>query len=545
MRSPLSRTLNDLLDEVAGTNPNRPAFYWQSQVVSYGRWQEQSQAVAGALTGLGLRRGDAVGLLVSNRPEWLFAAFGAWRRGCTVVPFSTWSRTWDLEYLLGHPGLSVLVTLGALRNQNYLEELRVLVPELWLAAPGEWRSERFPELKHVVVVGDEVPRGALAYDAWLRDAGLRPWADLPPGDGPSAIDVACVLYTSGSTSRPKAVQLQHYAMIENGFNIGERQRMGSADRVWLPVPLFWSYGSSNALMATLTHGAALVLQEVFDASKALELIEHHACTVAYTLPTITQALISHPNFQPEQVRSLAKGLTIGLPEDVRKAAEVLGIRGICNIYGATETYGNCCVTSADDPLSLRMETQGEPLPGVTIRIRHPESGEFLPANTPGEIWVSGYITPGYLRDQATTAALSAAEGFFRTGDLGQLDSSGRLHFLGRISEVIKTKGINVSPLEIEEFICRHTAVAEAAVIGVADAEDGQVAVAFVVPKAGGDLSADAIRSYCLAHIARYKVPALVVICDALPKTATNKLVRKELVQEATQRYQKAQEELLS
>ena len=192
---------------------------------------------------------------------------------------------------------------------------------------------------------------------------------LAPGDGASAADDALILYTSGSSARPKAVRLQHYAIIENGFNIGERMGLGPEDRVLLAPPLFWAYGACNALPATLSHGAALVLQERFEAGEWIGLVERHRCTAAYTLPSITGAVLRHPEFAPERVASLRTGLMIGSPEEVRIAAERLGAAEICNIYGSTETYGNCCVTPHDWRLDRRMKGQGPPLPGMRLRSR--------------------------------------------------------------------------------------------------------------------------------------------------------------------------------
>ena len=150
---------------------------------------------------------------------------------------------------------------------------------------------------------------------------------IAPGDGASAADDALILYTSGSSARPKAVRLQHYAIIENGFNIGERMGLGPEDRVLLAPPLFWAYGACNALPATLSHGAALVLQERFAAGEWIGLVERHRCTAAYTLPSITGAVLRHPEFAPERVASLRTGLMIGSPEEVRIAAERLGAAG--------------------------------------------------------------------------------------------------------------------------------------------------------------------------------------------------------------------------
>jgi fatty-acyl-CoA synthase len=293
--------------------------------------------------------------------------------------------------------------------------------------------------------------------------------------------------------------------------------------------LFWIYACGNALPATFSHGATLVLQAQFDADEAIDLIDRHRCTSIYTLPAMTRALVRSEKFAPARTRSLRTGLTIGSPSDVETAATTLGARDICNIYGATEIYGNCCVTPCDWPLERRMNCQGPPLPGVTVRIVDPETRAVLPQGEIGEAEVAGYRTPGYAGASAEyTAKAVTADGFFRTGDLGFLDKEGNFHFASRSSEIIKRSGINVSPAEIEEHLQRYGGVHQAGVVGAPDEEKGEIIVAFVVPQPGASLEPDAIRQYCRSLLSSYKVPDRVEICTSLPSTETGKIARRQL-----------------
>lgn len=527
MKPPFSRTLFDLLREQAEHYPDREAVVAGGHRATFAQWAEAAGRVAMGLHDLGIRRGDTVGLLANNRVEWLQTCFGAAALGAPVAAFNTWAKAWDLDHMLSHSGCQVLVTLDRLGNQDFMAYLRELLPELWSGPAGTWKAQRYPHLREVIVIGEDVPPGARPFSTWF-DPARRTTPVPQPGAGVSAGDVAFILYTSGSTARPKAVPLLHYAAIENGFNIGERQGLTPEDRVWLSSPLFWSYGAANGLMAALTHGAALVLQGLFEPGEALRLIETERCTSIYTLPNITHALVEHRDFRPERTRSLRTGLTIGLPEDVRLVADVLGAREVCNIYGSTETYGNCCVTPHTLPLDVRLACQGPPLPGMTIRIVDPESGGPLPAGQIGEVEVSGYVTPGYIGDPEESAGAFTHDGFLRTGDMGWLDEEGMFHFFARAKEMIKTGGINVSPLEVEEFLSTHAAVEQAAVVGGPDPVRGEVVVAFVVLRPGAGATPEDLREYCRRNIASYKAPALVVISETLPKTDTGKLARREL-----------------
>jgi fatty-acyl-CoA synthase len=356
---------------------------------------------------------------------------------------------------------------------------------------------------------------------------------LPPGEGPSAADDAVIIYTSGSSSRPKAVPLAQYGIIENGFNIGERQGYRPGERVLLAPPLFWSFGCANAMSATLTHGGTLVLQPRFEAAEAITLIERHGCTALYTLASITAAIVSHATFSRRRVATLRTGLTIGSPQDLIAAATVLGAREICNVYGQTESYGNCCVAPHDWPLDKRANCQGPPLPGVRLRIVHPETGAILPVGEVGLIEVRGYVMRGYLGSSASqNAAAFADDGFFRTGDSGHLTEAGELVFAGRVSEMIKKGGINISPAEVEDVLMRHPDVAQVGVVGIPDRQQGELLAAFVVARPGTTPTPAELVAHCRAVASRYKVPDFIEICEELPVTNTGKLMRRDLKQMA-------------
>lgn len=519
MEAPFSRTLADLIFEQAERCGPRPAVIWHDQVISYAELRDRAARVAASLRAKGIVRGDRVGLLINNRPDWLEAFFGTMIAGGVVVAFSTWSTADELDWLLRDSDATVLIALDRFGDNDFAAALRRLVPE---AGRGHrWRSARYPALREIVLLGDGFDR--------LRAAA--PMARQAPGIGPSTADDAIIIYTSGSSSRPKSVPLSHSGIIENGFNIGERQGYRPDERVLLAPPLFWSYGSANAMSAAFTHGAALVLQSRFEPGEAIDLIERHRCTALYTLPAITSAIVSHPSFRSERVRSLRTGLTIGTPQDVMTAATVLGAAEICNVYGQTESYGNCCVTPHDWPLERRAACQGPPLPGVQVRIVDAETGAELPSGEEGMIEVRGYIMRGYLGSSATqTADTITPDGFFRTGDMGRMLPDGTISFSGRVTEMIKKGGINISPAEVEDVLMRHDTVALAGVVGVPDPTHGELLAAFVVAKPGATLRPDELAAHCRSLASRYKVPDFIEVRDSLPVTVTGKLMRRELKQ---------------
>ena len=523
MRPPFSRTLFDLVCEQAEHFPRHMAVIDGDRQITYADLADGAGRIGGALRARGIGRGDRVGILINNRVEWLEACLGATALGAVAVPFSTWSKPEELAFLLADSEVVALIAVDAFGGQDFAAALAAPMPA--------------PQLRLVVMLGGTGQPRWIGYDAFR--AGAAPLGPLPPGDGAGAGDDALILYTSGSSARPKAVRLTQSAIIENGFNIGERMRLSPDDRVLLAPPLFWAYGACNALPATVSHGATLVLQGRFEPGEWLSLVERHRVTAVYTLPSITGAVLRHPDFRPQRMASLRTGLMIGSAQEVRIAAEALGVAQICNIYGATEIYGNSCVTPCDWPLARRIAGQGPPLPGVRLRIVDPDSGAALPAGMTGAIEVAGYVTPGYSGASAErnaaafTAPDLAGNRYFRTGDLGFVDAEGSFHFVARDADIIKRAGINVSPAEIESLLLQHPGVAQAAVVGAEAGELGEAIVAFVVAEPGAELAAEALRAHCRGLASSYKVPDRIAIVTALPVTETGKLHRRALRDAAT------------
>lgn len=517
MQAPFSRTIYELLLEQAGRRPDAPAVIDKGLTTSFATLTGRAGRVATALREAGVQRGEPVGLLAANCVEWLEIAYGVAALGAILVPFSTWSTADELDFLISDSGVRRMFAVGRVGQQDFATPL--------LRACHDGR------LDQIIAVGTAPIDGATPF------AGFAPGAmafQAAPGDAASASDTYVVLYTSGSSNRPKAVPLAHYATIENGFNIGERQGLGPNDRVLISIPLFWSYGAANALPAVLSHGAAMVLQSRFEPGEALDLIERHQCTGLYTLPAMTNALLAHPSFARSRTRSLRAGVTIGAPQDVVKAATELGADSICNIYGSTESYGNCCVTPHDWPLERRASCQGPPLPGVLLRIRDGDSGALLPPGSVGQLEVTGYLTPGYRGNSAQhNTQVFTDDGWFRTGDLGSLTADGYLQYAGRSSEMIKRAGINVSPAEVEEVLQQHPDVGLAGVTGAPDARRDEIIVAFVVPRPGVNVDPRRLVEHCRTKLSGYKVPDKIVVSAALPLTATGKLMRRELKAMAT------------
>jgi fatty-acyl-CoA synthase len=519
---PTSRTIPALIDEQAVRFGAREALVGGDERYTYAALRDNVRAFAKGLHALGVRRGDHVAILMGNRAAWVIADLAICALGAVMVAVNTWVTARELCYVLAHSDAKLLIASDHFLKYDYFAMLAELEP---LAAA-------LPRLERIVHVGERGYKDSLPFAAVYQLGRAVPDAEIERAARTvDPRDVCYLLYTSGSTSTPKGVQLQHFALIENMWHIGERMHVTERDRLWLAVSLFWGLGCENALMNVLTHGGCVVLQEHFEAGEALRLIEGERCTLFYGTPNMVQALAEHPDRPARDLSSLRSGGTVGTPEQIRRVVE-LGAREICNIYGLTETYGNCAVTDAAEPLEVRTTSVGRPLPDVELRIVDPENGRPLAAGEVGEIRVKGYLTVGYYKDEDKNRAAFDAHGYFITGDLGLLDDAGRLYFRGRIKEMIKTGGINVAPAEVEETLMAHPAVRLACVTGVPDARRDEVIAALVVCEAGRSVAEADLLAHCRRALAAYKIPRLVKFVNEsdLPLTVTGKLQKNRLAE---------------
>jgi fatty-acyl-CoA synthase len=521
MPMPSSRTVPALLTEQAERFPDNEALVAGDVRYTYRTLREAVRAFAKGLMALGFGRGSRIAILMGNKPEWVVADLAICSIGGVMVAVNTWVTTRELAYILKHSDSDGLVMADRFLKYDYVTMMRELEP----------LAESLPCLKTVIHVGPSGLPGSIAYQDVIERGRSVPDQTIDSAAAAiSPVDVTYLLYTSGSTSTPKGVQIQHFGLIENMWNIGERMHVTDTDRLWLVVSLYWGLGCENALFNMLTHGACTVLQEHFDAGEALQIIERERCTLFYGTPNIAQALDEHPDRKHRDLSSLRSGGSTGSPEQFQRLLD-LGVREICHIYGLTETYGNCNVSDGRlDPPSKRYASVGKPLPGVDQRIVDPETLEPRPAGQVGEVQMKGYVTVGYYKDEDKNLASFTHDGYFRTGDLGFFDEEGYLYFRGRIKEMIKTGGINVAPAEVEEILMAEKAVKVAYVVGVPDAVRDEVIGAVVVVQPGASVTEEALMERCRKDLAAYKLPrAFRFVKEAdLPLTTTGKVQKNRL-----------------
>lgn len=517
---PASKTLGALIEELAAAVPDRPALTFNHRTKSYRELRDEILTAARALHASGVRKGDRVGLLLGNSFEWVVMNFAVQYLGGTMVALNSWYTSGELAYVVEHSDVSLLVMHDRILKTDYIEMIAGLAP----------LDETFPLLREIVVVGPRPLEGAVSWPAFIARAEQVSEAEvLAVCAGVDPDSVAYQLYTSGSTARPKGVMLTHRNLIDNTWEIGVRMHFGPQDVVYMPLSLFWGMGCMNMLIGPLGHRSHIVLQEQFDATEGLEIIDRYGATILAGTPNIIHAVFQHPRAGEYDLSTLAKGTPLASPEASREIIETIMPYGV-HCYGLTETHGFATVNDGNDPIDRRCTTEGRPMPGWEVRIVNPETEEVLEPGGMGEIRLRGRMMAGYYKNPEATAASYDADGWFKTGDLGMLDEEGYLSFRGRFKEMLKTGGINVAPIEVEEVIMTHPDVEEAFVTGLPDEVQGEIVAAAIIPRAGRSLTPDDIRAFCATRLAKYKQPRVIrMIGHAdVPLTTTRKVHRLRL-----------------
>ncbi|HEV3343102.1 MAG TPA: AMP-binding protein [Pirellulales bacterium] len=507
--------------------------------LTYRELAEKVDETARGLVALDLKRGDHVALWATNVPQWVILQLATARLGLVLVTINPAYRPFELRYALAQCDAKALFLVDRFKSSDYFAMLAEVCTELSASQPGCLQAADFPNLRWVVAIKGDTPEGAISWDEMCRrgasgSADVAAWqAALSPGD---AINIQ---YTSGTTGFPKAATLSHRNLLLNGYFVGQCQRFTAEDRVCVPVPFYHCFGCVLGTMCALVHGAAMIVPaESFSPSATLEAIERERATAIYGVPTMFIAQLQDESFGRRNLTSLRTGIMSGSPcpiEVMKQVVDKMGIREITIAYGQTEASPVITQTRTDDPLELRVETVGRPLPGVEVKLVDPATRQTLEDNRQGEICTRGHLVMlGYYKNEAATAAAIDAEGWLHTGDLGVRQPNGCYRITGRIKEMVIRGGENIYPREIEEFLFTHPAVEQVAVFGVPDPRFVEELCAWVKLKAGASASEDELRQFCRARLAHYKIPRYIHLVSEFPQTVTGKLQKfkmRELMME--------------
>lgn len=522
------RTLREVLDATAEARGQADAIVTDRKRFNYAQMREAAWARARALHALGIRKGDHIGILMGNNAAWVSLFWGAAIIGAVTVPVNTRFKSAELGFCLKQADVKALFLEGQFLNIDFVSFLREAEPAVEGSLPGA----NLPLLRHVVVMGDNVPKAALHWKSQFKplektvdEAAFQAAVKAVTPD-----DLLLIQFTSGTTAYPKGVMLTHTNMLRNAWAAGQRLGVVAEDRYFNCRPFYHVAGTTLSLLVALTYGCALVTLPTFEAGGALKLLDEERCTLTSGNDTLFQLMMSHETFDPKKVY-LRGGWVAAGPQTVRKIIDLMGAKAICVAYGLSEASPNVVLSDWREPEELRVNGLPKPHPGVEVRIAD-EAGNPLPPNTQGEIQVRGWnIMRGYYNNPEATAKTFTPDGWLKTGDLGTLNEDGRLAMIGRLKDVFRVGGENVAPAEVEEVLLAHPAVATSQVIGVPDARLGEVPAAYVTLKAGQEAKPDELIAWCKARCANFRVPRYLRVVESFESigmTGSGKVQKNKL-----------------
>ena len=528
----LPETLPALIRQAAAKFSAQAAIVDGAVTIGYADLLVRSQAVARSLIALGVQAGDRVAIWAPNLHEWIVAACGTHAAGAVLVPLNTRMKGGEAADILARSGARVLFCIGDFLGQYY---------------PALLVGQRPATLEHVVVLregfqADERQPGDMGWSDFMGAGSLVAPAQVQAREQALTADsTADLMFTSGTTGRPKGVMSAHGPTIRAFSTWSRVVGLQPGDRYLIVNPFFHSFGYKAGWVAAFIQGATVYPEQVFDADAVLARIAHDRISFLPGPPTLFLTMLGHPRLREFDISSLRVAVTGAAtvpPVLITRMRDELGIANVTTAYGLTECGGCATICDPGDSAETVAGTCGRALPGTEVRCAD-EAGQSVPTGQPGEVLLRGYhVMQGYFDDEAATREAIDAGGWLHTGDVGVLDERGYLRITDRLKDMFIVGGFNCYPAEIERLLADHPAIAQVAVVGVPDERMGEVGCACVVRRAGAELTPEALVAWAREHMANYKVPRHVLWCDSFPVNASNKVLKRELAQTAVARLKK-------
>lgn len=530
-----NKTLGQWLEHWATRTPDKEYLVYSDRNLRF-TWKEFNERVdrmAKGLLSIGVTHGTHVGIWATNVPDWLTFLYAGAKVGAVLVTVNTSYKQHELEYLVQNADIHTLCITDGVFDGSYIDMVYTMLPELRHSQRGFLKSERFPQLKNIVYIGQEKFRGMYntpeilllgenVDDETLQVAKAKVKCE----------DVVNMQYTSGTTGFPKGVMLTHHNIVNNGFFTGEGMKFTADDKLCCCVPLFHCFGVVLASMNVLTHGCTQVMVERFDPLLVLASVHKERCTALYGVPTMFIAELNHPIFDLFDLTCLRTGIMAGAlcpVELMRAVTEKMHITYITSVYGLTESSPGMTHTVLEDSFEVRCTTVGKEYPFTEVKIVDPETGEECPPGVQGEVCCRGYLVmKGYYNNPEATAEVIDQNGWLHSGDLGVKDEEGYYRITGRIKDMIIRGGENIYPREIEEFLYHMEAIRDVQVVAVPSQKYGEEVGAFIILRDGQTIAEEEVKDFCRGKIARHKIPKYIFFVDAFPMTGSGKIQKFKL-----------------
>ncbi|MBN2032367.1 MAG: AMP-binding protein [Deltaproteobacteria bacterium] len=526
----IRKTIGRMLNETAEKYPNQEALIHTDVAVRYNYslllWEVDRSAKG--LMNAGVEKGDRVVLWAPNIPEWVVAMLALNKIGAIFVPLDPGAGHEELLYVLVQSESKAIILARGLEDEEYVDmffSIRDKVP--FVEHAFVIATQSYPETvpwTEMTASGEDVAQEILRK----REKEIRP------------TDPAAIMYTSGTTGVPKGVVLDHLGLINKSLASTRRQGLTHEDSLCLFFPLFHMFGNTCIALSGLLTGATLVMPCLaFDPPKVLDAIYKQKCTAIYGSPSMMIGLLDHPVFKKKRFASVKKGTLGGAPcpmELMKTLVERVGVSRITVAYGITEASSWITMTYPDDPLELRVTTIGVPLECNEVKIIHGATGEDLKVNQPGELCVRGLLMKEYYKMPGLTSSVIDKEGWFHTGDIGEINEKGYVKITGRIKDVIVRNGIEIYPAELEEILYTLPEISEVQVFGFPHPRKGQEVAAWIKPRRGAKLSVEEVARFARRKIEKQKVPHYFKLVRAFPTTRSGKIQKYKLAENATREY---------
>jgi HIP---CoA ligase len=502
----LPSTIPGLVARAAALFAEREALVDERERLTFAQLGAQAERAGRALVASGIAPGDRVAIWAPNCTEWVIAALGISAAGGVIVPPNTRFKGGEARYVLDRADVKLLFTVTDFLDNDYEAMLR--------AEPA------LPQLREIIDL-----RGPGWAEFLARDAG----APLPgriTGD-----DLCAILFTSGTTGRPKGAMLTHSATVRAYDAWSTVVGLREGDRYLVVNPFFHSFGLNAGIVASLVKGATIIPHAVFDVDAVMKRAADERVSMLPGPPTVYQSILDHPRLAEFDMSSLRLAVTGAAPvpvEMIRRMRAELGFETIVTGYGLTEATGIATMCRHDDDPETISGTSGRAIPDVEVRIVNDEDAE-VPRGEPGEVVIRGYnVMRGYIHDPEATAEAIDGEGWLHTGDVAVMNDRGYIRITDRTKDMFIVGGFNAYPAEIENMINDHPAVGQVAVVGIPDDRMGEVGYAYVIPRLNASITPDELRAWCREKMANYKVPRYFEIVEALPLNASGKVLKYEL-----------------
>ena len=521
------KTIGAVLAETAARHPDREALVVVHQRIRW-TWKELDTRVdrlAAGLLGLGLQRGDRVGIWAPNCAEWVLVQLATARVGMILVSINPAYRTSELEQALRLVGVRALITAERFKSSDYLSMLTQIAPEIRDCVGSKLNLRAMPNLQWIIQLGK--PR-------WPSLVGFESLAAAEPRSFDSSAispdDPVNIQFTSGTTGAPKGATLSHNNIINNGFFVGELIEFTADDRLCIPVPLYHCFGMVMAVLNCITHGSAMIFpSDAFDPGAVLQTVEAERCTALFGVPTMFIAELSHREFEKFDLSTLRTGVMAGAfcPEDVMiQVIARMHMRDVSICYGMTETSPVSFQTRIGSDLASRVGTVGSVHPFIEAKVVNAD-GVILPRGQTGELLVRGYsVMRGYWEQPEKTQDVIDTDGWMHSGDLALIQENGNARIVGRLKDMIIRGGENIYPAEVESFLITHPDIIDVAVFGLPHEKWGEQVCAWV--RARRSIGIDELREFCTDQIAHFKIPTRLRCVDEFPMTVTGKVRKIEM-----------------